>query len=62
VHLHGIAQERALPNLENETGETLVAVIVLAFSVDASRFLEPRLAAKTSLEACRVELHKLAGQ
>jgi hypothetical protein len=48
--------------LENGSGETLAAVLVLLCSTDASRFLEPCLKAGEALEACRVELHKLASK
>jgi rubrerythrin len=48
--------------LKNGKGETLAAMLVLLCSTDASRFLEPCLKAEEALEACRVELHKLAGK
>ncbi|MFT4843397.1 MAG: hypothetical protein ACI90M_003876 [Candidatus Azotimanducaceae bacterium] len=48
--------------LESGAGETLAAAIVLVCSTDTSRLLEPCLKTGQTLEACRVELQRLAGK
>lgn len=58
-----LTKSKKLPTiLETGAGEHLAAALVLLCSTDVSRFLEPCLTAEARLEACRVELRKLAGK